>query len=102
MRDVRESLPPASSSEGLRAGSLFDLLEERVASLVERQRDARKSVEELDAQIEERDALVAALKEQLAAADDLKRDLHERVSRLIARIDALEAQQTASAGEARG
>ncbi len=79
------------------AGNLVDLLEERIASLVERHRDARKRIQELQDALDERDTRIDELEAGARGQGELRGELRERVSQLIDQIAELEQQQ----GEAR-
>ena len=77
------------------AGRLLALLEERVSSLVERHAVARKTIEELQAALVERDARMSRMASE---HDQLKAQLRERLSAVIERVAELESEH-AQAGE---
>ena len=94
MSEVGESLGrvhldgPAAAAPMV--ANLVTLLEERVASLVERHRDARKRIEELSAALEEREATIADLSRRAGQDAELKQELRGRVGRLIEAVGELE------------
>lgn len=91
MSELGESLPPLVRSPGQAApAGLMGVLEERVQSLVDRFRDARKTIEELQGAVEERDAQLANLKQRTGDADKLRRELKKRVNRLLDQVRELE------------
>ncbi len=101
MGEVGETLRAPLGAGGARststAASLVTLLEERIASLVERYRGARKRIEELQTALDEREGRLAELNEEVLAHARLRSELRERVSRLIDQIAELEQVR----GEAR-
>lgn len=86
MSNLASSLPrTARVARGVDA-DLLPTLEERITSLVERHREALKTIEELRMQLQERDAEVHALAQRLERRDRLQEELRARVDRLIERI----------------
>jgi uncharacterized coiled-coil protein SlyX len=71
---------------------LVSLLEERIASLVERHRDSRKRVEELEAALAEREARIGELTQQSGDQQRIRAEARDRVARLIERVAELEKQ----------
>lgn len=91
-----ESSPEARASTG---DGLLGLVEERVAALVARHREAGRVIEELRSTLAERDARLADLAHQADAAEKLRAELRERVARLIQQVEQLER---APAGDSPG
>ena len=102
--DVAETYG-ASLREGPAAAAqpavhLVSLLEERIASLVERHRDSRKRVEELEASLAEREERIAELTRQAGEQQRVRAEARDRVTRLIEQVAELEGQpQGAGAAE---
>ncbi|HEY5551936.1 MAG TPA: hypothetical protein VIK52_08605 [Opitutaceae bacterium] len=65
-------------------------LEERITSLVERHREALKTIEELRTQLQERDAEVHALSRRLEHRDRVQDELRTRLDGLIERIGKMQ------------
>jgi chromosome segregation ATPase len=92
----------ATVALGTHAGSStdrFGRLEERVVCLVERYREAQKSLEELDRRLRAAEAHASRLECELAERDLLRDDLRARLDRVIGWVQALESANEA-AGEA--
>jgi chromosome segregation ATPase len=91
MSELRESFEP-SASPAARPGSggLVGLLEERVTALVDRFREAKKTIDELQSALEERDTRLSDLTQRTDEADALRRDLKKRVNRLLDQVRRLE------------
>jgi chromosome segregation ATPase len=81
---------PASPSARAGASDLLVLLEERIARLIERHRDARRTIAELRSQLKERDRRVGELNERVYALGRVRADARKRVDRLIAELERLE------------
>lgn len=77
---------------------LVSLLEERIASLVERHREARKRVEELEEALAARDERIAELVRESGQQAELRVDVRQRIAALIEQVAELE-QQTEGASE---
>ena len=77
------------------AGRLMAILEERVASLVERHAVERRKVEELRASLAESEARA---RELVAGHERFKAELRARVERLIERVEALEQSHASDDG----
>jgi uncharacterized coiled-coil protein SlyX len=99
MSDVIEASEAygASLREGPAAAAqpavhLVSLLEERIGALLERHRDSRQRVEELEAALAERDARIEELTEQSGEQQRIRAEARERVTRLIAQVADLEKQ----------
>jgi len=71
---------------------LVSLLEERIASLVERHRDSRKRIEELEAALAERAARIDDLTDEAGEQQRLRAQARERVTRLIEQVAEFEKQ----------
>jgi uncharacterized coiled-coil protein SlyX len=71
-------------------GALMLALEERITSLVERHREALKTIEELRIQLEERDAEIHGLSGRLERRDRMQDELRARLDRLIERIGQMQ------------
>jgi uncharacterized coiled-coil protein SlyX len=71
-------------------GDLMLSLEERITSLVERHREALKTIEELQIQLQQRDAEVNALSQRLESRDGVQDELRMRLDRLIERIGQMQ------------
>lgn len=90
MGELGGSVEFPSRADGGGSGSLMNRLEERIASLVARHREARKNIEELQSQLEDSAARIDELTRRVEVSDRLRIELIERVSLLIDRIDALD------------
>ncbi len=86
------ALREGSAAAARPAVHLVSLLEERIASLVERHRDSRKRVEELEAALAEREARIGELTHQAGEQQRVRAEARERVTRLIGRVAELERQ----------
>ena len=71
-------------------GDLMLSLEERITSLVERHREALKTIEELQILLQQRDAEVNALSQRLENRDRVQDELRMRLDRLIERIGQMQ------------
>ena len=80
----------ARANRGAVDGDLMVSLEERITSLVERHREALKTIEELRTQLQERDAEVNALSQRLDQRDRVQDELRARLDRLIERIGQMQ------------
>jgi cell division septum initiation protein DivIVA len=88
---------------------LLAMLEERMSALIERHHDALKRIEELSAQLRERDDQLVVLGRRIEQRDRTHAAAAERLDQLIDRVRACEVAGTgaaasapvASAGEAR-
>jgi len=81
-----QSLPPASDS--------MERLEERLASLVDRHREALKLVDELRTELQDERAQIAVLVSRLEARDELREQARLRVAGLLERIMRVQAVLT--------
>jgi uncharacterized coiled-coil protein SlyX len=77
-------------NRGAADGDLMLSLEERITSLVERHREALKTIEELRIQLQERDAEVHELSQRLESRDRVQDELRIRLDRLIERIGQMQ------------
>jgi len=99
MSDLGEAPDPWLGGDGASpqpAVGLIITLEARVVALVERHREARKTIEELQLALEERDAQLAELARRMDDHEQLRGQVRERVSGLIERVKQLEDQQPGS------
>jgi chromosome segregation ATPase len=71
-------------------GDLMHSLEERITSLVERHREALKTIDELRIQLEERDTEIHALSQRLERRDRVQDELRKRLDQLIERIGQMQ------------
>jgi chromosome segregation ATPase len=76
----------ARLNRGAADGDLMLSLEERITSLVERHREALKTIEELRMQLQQRDAEVNALSQRVEQRERVQDELRVRLDRLIDRI----------------
>ena len=84
------------------ADDLVALLEERLASLVERHREALKAIEELQTQLQDRHAQLADLTRRLDARDGAREEASRRIGGLLERLSQLETALSArTSGSAR-
>jgi chromosome segregation ATPase len=88
------STPARASSE-----SLFDLLEDRLRRLVQRQHEAREQIAELRAQLKVRDQRIGELTEKVHAAGRIRSEVERRIDALIAEVDRLERAGHAARAE---
>ncbi len=84
---------------------LFGLLEERIASLLERFHQALKRIEDLEMELAERDARATSverradeLRGRLEGEQRRREELRERTGRLIEELARLEARELERAG----
>jgi chromosome segregation ATPase len=91
MSNLASSLPrSARVNRGVVDGDLMLSLEERITSLVERHREALKTIEELRTQLQDRDSEIGSLSERLERRERLQEDLRARLDRLIERIGQMQ------------
>lgn len=94
MSEVGESLGRApldgSAAAARMTAGLVTLLEERIASLVERHQGARKRIEELSAALEEREGAITELARQAGRHVEIQHEIRERVGHLIEQVGELE------------
>ena len=90
---------PESAAPGESAGGtdLLRVLEDRIAGLVDRHREAQKRIGELQTRLGVSEAQAAALSDSVADAGLLRDELRDRIGRLLARVEAIER---ADGGEA--
>lgn len=99
MTDRAEKLSTDSPArKSFPRGDLLKVLEERVARLVERHREAKQETQELSETVAERDRQIRELSKRLEASDRLRADVRKRIASLIAEVDKL---QHAEADDAR-
>ncbi len=80
----------AHVNRGAVDGDLMVSLEERITSLVERHREALKTIEELRIQLQERDAEVHGLAQRLEQRERVQDELRSRLDQLIDRIGQMQ------------
>ena len=80
----------ARVNRALGDGDLMLSLEERITSLVERHREALKTIEELRTQLEERDAEIHTLSQRLERRERVQDEMRARLDRLIERIGQMQ------------
>lgn len=85
-------LRSARVDRGALDGDLMLSLEERITSLVERHREALKTIDELRTQLQERDTEVHGLAQRLESRDQLHDELRARLDRLIERISQMQGE----------
>jgi chromosome segregation ATPase len=91
MSNLASSLPRSVRvNRGVVDGDLMLSLEERITSLVERHREALKTIEELRTQLQDRDSEIGSLSERLERRERLQEDLRARLDRLIERIGQMQ------------
>jgi uncharacterized coiled-coil protein SlyX len=90
MSNFETPLPRSRMNRGAADGDLMLSLEERITSLVERHREALKTIEELRIQLQERDAEVHELSQRLESRDRVQDELRIRLDRLIERIGQMQ------------
>ena len=91
MSNLATPLPrSARMNRGAADSDLMLSLEERITSLVERHREALKTIEELRVQLQQRDAEVNALSSRLENRDRVQDELRMRLDRLIERIGQMQ------------
>ena len=93
-------MPSRRSSEG--EVDLLAVLEERLASLVERHREALKTIEELESQLVESSARMAELERRFDARDGLRREARSRMQAAIGRLEEIESALAAQAAGGSG
>lgn len=92
MSDLSESLRvPEPDTLALAGLDLVSLLEQRVASLVERYRGAQKNADERATELELLDERLRALEARVEADERLRGELRVRVAGLIDRVKRMEA-----------
>jgi uncharacterized coiled-coil protein SlyX len=90
----------ARANRGSVDGDPIVSLEERITSLVERHREALKTIEELRTQLLERDAEAIALSQRLDQRDRVQDELRARLDRLIERIGQMQGACDTSGSQA--
>lgn len=88
----------ARATRGAVDGDLMLSLEERITSLVERHREALKTIEELQTQLQQRDAEVHALSQRLERRERVQDELRARLDRLIERIGEMQGSEMQDSG----
>ncbi len=91
-REYGAALREGSVGAAQPAVQLLSLLEERIASSVERHRDSRKRIEDLEAALAEHEAHIAELTGRATEQQRVRAEARERVTRLIERVAELERQ----------
>lgn len=95
-----EDQPMSEPAPGLEFGSpvaegcaadLFGALEEKVTRLVERHREARKTIQDLRAQLRERERQIGELTEKAYTLGRVRDEAQKRLDALIDEIDHLQA-----------
>ena len=71
---------------------LVGLLEEKVARLVERHREARKTIQDMRVQLKEREQRIGELTDRVYTLGRVRDDARKRLEALIAQIDRLEGR----------
>ena len=99
MGEVGGSLDPGGVASATTAAALLVQLEARIEALVERHREATRTIEQLKAALADRDASFATLAERGEAAEKLRAELRGRVGRLIEEIGELEKAHADGAAE---
>ncbi len=74
------------------APDLVGLLEEKVARLVERHRDARKTIEDLRGQLKDREKRIGELTDRVYTLGRVRDDARKRLDTLIAEVDRMEGR----------
>lgn len=74
------------------AVDLVGLLEERVARLVERHRDARKTIQDMRGQLKDREQRIGELTDRIYTLGRVRDDARKRLEALIAQIDRMEGR----------
>ncbi len=92
MNESADGVGPIGSVSGGASLDLIDLLEERVARLVERHREARKTISDLRGQLKERESRIGDLTDKVYTLGRVRDEAHKRVDELISRIDRLEGK----------
>src|SRR5262245_35024719 len=93
MSNLASSLPrSARVTRGVAEGDLMRSLEERITSLVERHREALKTIEELRTQLQDRDSELQLLSQRLESRERLQEELRVRLDRLIERIGQMQGE----------
>jgi chromosome segregation ATPase len=100
MAQLGERLPGASAVDTA-PGDLLDLLEERTRALVERYRESQLTIEELRAELAEREQRIAELQEHVSLLDRNRTEARRRVEAMIREVErAQKAQSRSSASSA--
>ncbi len=92
MNESADGVGPIGSVSGGASLDLIDLLEERVARLVERHREARKTISDLRGQLKERGGRIGERTDKVYTLGRVRDEAHKRVDELIARIERLEGK----------
>ncbi len=90
MSNVEPMLESAAPSESAGGTDLLRVLEDRITGLVDRHREARKRIGELQTRLDASEARAAALSDSVAAAGRLRDELRDRIGRVLARVEAIE------------
>jgi TolA-binding protein len=92
------ALPLGTTPAGARSGpDLLSSLEERVTRLVERHREAKAAVHDLQAQLRDRDSEIAELQRRIAALAKARSTALERLDSVIDEMERIEKSEGASA-----
>ena len=87
MDEYAEGLQTLAPAAGGASADLLDVLEAKIAQLVEHHRDARASIQELRGRLKERERRIGELNEKVYALDRVRTDVRKRIDTLIAEID---------------
>ena len=99
MSDLGEAPDPWFGGDGASpqpAVGLITTLEARVVALVERHREARKTIEELQQALEEREARLADLSRRVDDHEQVRGQVRQRISGLVERLKQLENRRPGS------
>ena len=91
MNETADHLAPMSGQDFEDSGKdLFGVLEQRIEALVDRHREAVANIEDLRAQVVERDRRISELNGQVATLQRVRNEVLRRVEGLITRVDGIE------------
>ena len=101
MSNVGETLQSTDlTSRSGNGAELIAILEERVGSLVERHREALKTIDELRQRLDQAEARLKGLETDAQSHEDSRQVLYQRVTRLIDRVRELERTYASQQGGA--
>ena len=91
MNETADHLAPLVAPDYEDSGKdLFGVLEQRIEALVDRHREAVDKIEDLRAQVVERDRRISELNGQVATLQRVRNEVLRRVEGLITRVDGIE------------
>jgi septal ring factor EnvC (AmiA/AmiB activator) len=95
MAQFGEELPGVAAADAA-PGALLDLLEARTGALVERYRESQQMLEELRAELADREQRIAELQEHISVLDRNRTEARKRLEGLVREIERVQKAQSRS------